>query len=150
MSWDDPVNANGIIRKYHIKTYDTKTGRQVNSYEIDARGDAKKQRLISSLKPFTNYTFTIQAVTIKAGEMANLTARTKEGGTTVTEIFAMFLLLLLLLLLLFCFLLFPSCFELYYENETKCKVLIRKICFHLYANKTNFLLVPCGLGGGDG
>ena len=80
LSWGDPVNANGIIRKYHIKTYDTKTGRQVNSYEIDARGDPKKQRLISSLKPFTNYTFTIQAVTIKAGEMANFTARTKEGG----------------------------------------------------------------------
>ena len=36
--------------------------------------------LISNLKPFTNYTFTIQAVTIKPGEMANFTARTGEGG----------------------------------------------------------------------
>ena len=80
MSWGDPFNANGIIRQYHIKTYDTKTGRQVDSQELDALKDTKKQKLISSLKPFTNYTFTIQAVTIKAGEMANLTARTKEGG----------------------------------------------------------------------
>ena len=77
LSWGDPVNSNGIIRKYHIKTYDTKTGRQVNSHEIDA---GKKRKLISSLKPFTNYIFTIQAVTIKAGEMANLTARTHQGG----------------------------------------------------------------------
>ena len=80
MSWGDPVNANGIIRQYHIKTYDAKTGRQVDSQELDALKDTKKQKLISSLKPFTNYTFTIQAVTIKTGEMANLTARTKEGG----------------------------------------------------------------------
>ena len=33
---------------------------------------------------------------------------------------------------------FPSCFELHYESEAKCKVFIAKIIFFLYSNKTNF------------
>ena len=34
--------------------------------------------------------------------------------------------------------LFPSCFEPHYDSEAKCKVIIMKISFHSYANKTNF------------
>ena len=33
---------------------------------------------------------------------------------------------------------FPSCFEPHYESEAKCKVFVRKIYFHSYANKTYF------------
>ena len=33
---------------------------------------------------------------------------------------------------------FPSCFEPHYESEAKCKVVVMKIGFHSYANKTNF------------
>ena len=36
--------------------------------------------MIANLKPFTNYTFTIQAATIEAGEMANFTEKTLQGG----------------------------------------------------------------------
>ena len=36
--------------------------------------------MISNLKPYTNYTFTIQAKAIELGEMANFTAKTQEGG----------------------------------------------------------------------
>ena len=42
------------------------------------------RRLIRGLKYYTDYTFTIQAVTIKPGEMANATARTEEGGIVLT------------------------------------------------------------------
>ena len=33
---------------------------------------------------------------------------------------------------------FPSCFELHYESEAKCKVFVMNISFYSYANKTNF------------
>ena len=33
---------------------------------------------------------------------------------------------------------FPSCFELQYEGEAKCKVFMMKVSFHSYVNKTNF------------
>ena len=33
---------------------------------------------------------------------------------------------------------FPSCFELHYESEAKCKVFVIKISFHSNVNKTNF------------
>ena len=81
LSWKDPVNSNGIVRFYYIRIYDTKTGKQVKIVNKTAvKQDHTQWQLISNLKPFTNYTFTIQAVTIKPGEMANLTARTDEGG----------------------------------------------------------------------
>ena len=82
LSWKDPVNSNGIVRFYYIRIFDTKTGQQVQNLvnKTAMKRDLTKWKLISNLKPFTNYTFTIQAVTIKPGEMANLTARTDEGG----------------------------------------------------------------------
>ncbi len=78
LSWKDPLNSNGIVRFYYIRIYDTKTGRQVQN--LVNKTAISLWQLISNLKPFTNYTFTIQAVTIKPGEMANFTARTDEGG----------------------------------------------------------------------
>ena len=46
--------------------------------------DMQHRRLIRGLKYYTDYMFTIQAVTIKPGEMANATARTEEGGIILT------------------------------------------------------------------
>ena len=82
--WKDPVNSNGTVRFYHIRVYDTKTGQQVKNLmsKTTVKQDRPQRKLISSLKPFTNYTFTIRAVTIKPGEMANFTARTDQGGIT--------------------------------------------------------------------
>ena len=82
LSWKDPVNSNGIVRFYYIMIYHTKTGQQVKNLvnKTVVKEVLPQRQLISSLKPFTNYTFTIQAVTIKPGEMANLTSRTHEGG----------------------------------------------------------------------
>ena len=77
MSWNEPVNKNGIVRKYTIEVYVTKTGEVARRLEIDAQ---KRQAMITKLTPFTNYTFTIRAFTIEAGEWANFTARTKEEG----------------------------------------------------------------------
>ena len=78
MSWNEPVNKNGIVRKYIIEVYVTKTGEVARRLEINAT--KKRQAMITELTPFTNYTFTIRAFTIKAGEWANFTARTKEEG----------------------------------------------------------------------
>ena len=75
LSWSDPVNANGIIRFYHIRTYNTKTGRKEDS-EVFKKQEDPQTKMISNLKPFTNYTFAIQVDTIEPGEMANLTERT--------------------------------------------------------------------------
>ena len=56
----------------------TKTGEVARRLELDAT--KKRQAMITELTPFTNYTFTIRAFTIKAGEWANFTAITKEEG----------------------------------------------------------------------
>ena len=85
MSWNEPVNKNGIVIKYQIKVYMSKTGKVARRQEIpvDAlNDDQKRQAMITKLTPFTNYTFTIRAFTIKAGEWANFTARTKEEGNS--------------------------------------------------------------------
>ena len=80
--WKDPVNSNGIVRFYYIRIYDTKTGQQVKPLvnKTAVKQDHPQWQVISNLKPFTNYTFAIQAVTIIPGEMANFIARTHEGG----------------------------------------------------------------------
>ena len=84
LSWKDPIKSNGIVRFYYIRIFDTKTGQQVknlvNKTAVKEDPTGTQRQMLSSLKPFTNYTFTIQAVTIKPGEMANFTARTEEGG----------------------------------------------------------------------
>ena len=77
MSWNEPDNKNGIVRKYIIGVYVTDTGEEARRLEIGAQ---KRQAMITKLTPFTNYTFTIRAFTIEAGEWANFTARTKEEG----------------------------------------------------------------------
>ena len=38
---------------------------------------------------------------------------------------------------------FLSCCEPHYESEATCKVFVRKISFHSYANKTNFHVKSC-------
>ena len=75
------MDKNGLIRKYHIKTYITETGEEAGSIEIDAQeysNGFKKE--VTNLSPYTNYTFAVQAVTTEPGEMANFTARTNEEG----------------------------------------------------------------------
>ena len=81
ITWEEPINANGIIRTYHIRAYKTKTGREVYNRTVAKGLSGKGQRLnVSNLKPYTKFTFTIQAKTIELGEMANFTAKTLEGG----------------------------------------------------------------------
>ena len=78
ITWEEPVNANGIIRSYYIRVYDTKSGQEAFNKTVPKEGN-NEQRL-SNLKPYTNFTFTIQAKTIELGEMAYFTAKTLEGG----------------------------------------------------------------------
>ena len=78
--WEEPKIPNGIIRKYHIRAYKTKTGQEVYERTV-AKGRYKYDfRYLGNLYPFTIFTFTIQAETIKIGEMANFSAKTLEGG----------------------------------------------------------------------
>ena len=81
ISWEEPVNANGIIKSYYIRVYDTKSGQEVYNKTVPKEGN-NEQRL-SNLKPYTNFTFTIQAKTIELGEMAYFTAKTLEGGKLI-------------------------------------------------------------------
>ncbi|XP_022804800.1 receptor-type tyrosine-protein phosphatase epsilon-like isoform X2 [Stylophora pistillata] len=83
LTWQKPDNSNGIVRFYYIKIYNTKTGLQFGN-PINQSADERSHvqhynRVIPDLKYYTDYTFTIQAVTVKPGEMANATARTEEG-----------------------------------------------------------------------
>ena len=93
LTWKDPLNSNGIVRFYHIKIYNTKTGQQDRYLKVDSQSAGQQDEpqwvLIPRLKPYTNYTFTIQAVTIKPGVMANFTARTDEGGTCIFPTFSL-------------------------------------------------------------
>ena len=81
ISWEEPVNANGIIKSYYIRVYDTKSGQEVYNKTVPKEGN-NEQRL-SYLKQYTNFTFKIQAKTIELGEMANFTAKTLEGGNLI-------------------------------------------------------------------
>ena len=81
ITWEEPVNANRIIKSYYIRVYDTKSGQEVYNKTVPKEGN-NEQRL-SYLKPYTNFTFTIQAKTIELGEMANFTAKTLEGGKLI-------------------------------------------------------------------
>ena len=85
MSWSEPVYKNGIVRKYVIEVYVTKTGVVARRLEINATN--RLQAMITELEPFTNYTFTIRAFTIEAGEWANFTARTKQEGNRRMHLF---------------------------------------------------------------
>ena len=80
MIWKEPVNANGIIRSYHIRAYETKTWREVYNRNVTKGPQKEESLLLSNLTPFTNFNFTIQARTIEPGEMAYFTAKTQEGG----------------------------------------------------------------------
>ena len=76
IKWEAPINANGIIRKYHIRAYETKTKLEVYEKTVAKEDDQS----VPKLNPFTNFTFTIQAETVELGEMAYFTAKTLEGG----------------------------------------------------------------------
>lgn len=80
ITWEEPVNANGIIRSYHLRAYETKTWGEVYNRNV-TKGPKKEESLkVSKLRPYTNFNFTIQARTIELGEMAYFTAKTQEGG----------------------------------------------------------------------
>ena len=80
ITWEEPVNGNGIIRSYHIRAYETKTWGEVYNRNV-TKGPKKEESLqVSKLRPYTNFNFTIQARTIELGEMAYFTAKTQEGG----------------------------------------------------------------------
>ena len=74
------MNANGIIRTYHIRAYETTTGREVYNSIVTKEPKKEESLRVFNLKPYTNFTFTIQAKTIELGERANFTAKTWEGG----------------------------------------------------------------------
>ena len=80
ITWEEPVNANGIIRSYYIRVYDTKSGREAYNKTVPKEGNNEQSLRVSDLKPYTNFNFTIQAKTIELGEMAYFTAKTLEGG----------------------------------------------------------------------
>ena len=80
ITWEVPVNANGIIRSYHIRVYDTKSGQEAYNKTVPKEGNNEQSLRVSDLKPYTNFNFTIQAKTIELGEMAYFTAKTLEGG----------------------------------------------------------------------
>ena len=80
ISWEEPVNANGIIKSYFIRVYETKSGQEVYNKTVPKEGNNEQSLRVSDLKPYTNFNFTIQAKTIELGEMAYFTAKTLEGG----------------------------------------------------------------------
>ena len=78
ITWEEPVNANGIIRSHYIRVYDTKSGQE--AYNKTVPKEVNNEHRLSNLKPYTNFTFTTQAKTIELGEMAYFTSKTLEGG----------------------------------------------------------------------
>ena len=80
IAWEEPKIPNGIIRKYHIRAYETNTKRVVYERTVSKGRYKYDFQYVRNLYPFTMFTFTIQAETIKIGEMASFTAKTLEGG----------------------------------------------------------------------
>ena len=80
IAWEEPKIPNGIITKYHIRAYETNTKRVVYERTVSKGRYKYDFQYVRNLYPFTMFTFTIQAETIKIGEMASFTAKTLEGG----------------------------------------------------------------------
>ena len=62
-----------------MKIYNTKTGEEVGSIEIDAQ-EYSNGVIVPNLTPYTTYTFAVQAVTTEPGEKASFTAGTYGEG----------------------------------------------------------------------
>ena len=80
ITWKEPINPNGIIRKYHIRAFETSTKREVYKRTVPKGRYKQEVQYVPNLYPFTIFTFTIQAETTKMGDIAILTAKTLEGG----------------------------------------------------------------------
>ena len=78
--WEEPKIPNGIIRKYHIRAYETNTKREVYERTVSKGFYKQEFQYVPNLYPFTMFTFTIQAETTKIGEMVSFKAKTLEGG----------------------------------------------------------------------
>ena len=80
IAWEEPKIPNGIIRKYHIRAYETNTKRVVYERTVSKGRYKQEVQYVPNLYPFTMFTFTIQAETTKIGEMASFRAKTLEAG----------------------------------------------------------------------
>ena len=90
ITWRNPLEMNGIVIRYDIAVYDTgNTATVEKTLSVDSKTPGfcthtaspySCSYIVSNLKPYRNYTFVIQAVTIKPGKNSKCTARTTEGG----------------------------------------------------------------------
>ena len=79
LQWSPPTldQQNGVIRRYHIRQFETVTG-IVTSY---MRGGNFTELLISSLHAHYQYQFSIAAETVEQGPFSNpVTVTTLEAG----------------------------------------------------------------------
>ena len=79
LRWSLPTldHQNGVIRKYHIRQFETVTS-ILTSY---MRGGNYTEMLIGSLHPYYQYQFTIAAETVERGPFSNpVIVTTLEAG----------------------------------------------------------------------
>eukprot|EP00118_Oscarella_pearsei_P015707 m.143387 g.143387 ORF g.143387 m.143387 type:complete len:597 (+) comp38385_c0_seq2:1159-2949(+) len=77
VSWNEPLEPNGIIRKYAV-FYQPKLS--VGSSEMKAVGGDQKEMVIDGLVNYTPYVVQVQAHTVKAGPMSNQVEGTTDQG----------------------------------------------------------------------
>ena len=86
LQWSPPTldQQNGVIRKYHIRQFETVTG-IVTRY---MRGGNFTELLIGSLHAYYQYQFTIAAETVEQGPFSNpVTVTTLEAGEQLFQLY---------------------------------------------------------------
>ena len=78
LEWEEPLLTNGIIRNYTVLYFEASTGSP--SATLYSYSTTETSIRISSLEPFTDYTFRVSAVTVAEGPFTEINATTKESG----------------------------------------------------------------------
>ena len=88
VSWDAPEFSNGVLRFYLLTYNGTSPGGMVTMDTVNTT-DNSTSVLIGSLRPFTEYSARVVAVTIAEGPPSDIAVvTTNETGTLVAIIFS--------------------------------------------------------------
>lgn len=77
LSWDDPIEDNGVIQRYTVHYFCTDP-----NCEDKQSFTTERNLLVTGLHPYTQYTFVVSASTVKGDGPASksVTKRTLEAG----------------------------------------------------------------------
>lgn len=86
ITWDPPPEdmVNGILRSYVISYFPTLSPNAPPTAEEESLPGNETSFTVDGLRPFTNYTFSVVAVTVGPGPPADVVVETEQAGRNIT------------------------------------------------------------------